>query len=73
MVCVREKDYRKFHTRETWREFDSVAKFSESKRAKLMFSTDVGHHMSSKWRAALIKKKKGKKERERKKEIKRKK
>lgn len=39
------KDYKKFHTRETWRESDFVAKFSESKRAKLMFSTDVGHQM----------------------------
>lgn len=60
-ICVsdlcyeREKEYKKFHTRETWRECDCVAKFSESKRAKLTFLTNAGHRMSSRnWRAALI-------------------
>lgn len=49
VACFREKDYKKFITREDWREFDFVTKFSESKRAKLIFFfvISAGHWKSS--------------------------
>lgn len=56
MVRVREKDYKKFYTRETWREFDLVAKFSESKRAKLMVFTGAGFESHPKMKSCFVKK-----------------
>lgn len=59
--CDGEKENKKFHTGETWRESNCVAKFSESKRAKLMFFHECrSSNAIQNWRAALILKSKTK-------------